>query len=593
MELVAAVGANERRCRVDSAYIELHFETDCATPSRPVSLAPLGHDVRLDAPAGIATGIAQVVQLSAAGPSLDLRPRRLRRLLRRDATPAGPVVARDAVPDEEQLSVEVPRSEEVNGSDVVKDVDAVVQRRLVPRRPPRHRRSVTLLPTRIASCSPSTSGATMSQPPPHRPQQPPSRRQLSRSIPPQRRPSTSRRRGSRRCACCVRPGPPRLCPRTRCSSRRVRGRSKQLRSSARGPSASSLSPNRRLRHARRDASCGGDSGSARRCRPDKSRFLSRRCRRWSRERRRRLTSLLGTRRLHWRPILASADDVASADAVTPADSANSPTAEHADGDGRTAADAPLVGASPLAPHGPQVTPTFENAPAAAPAPALELAAGATARPEQPTPAAVEVPAAPGRRAAPRRAMPEAPLVSSSPLVATHPIPKPLGSPGTPHPPRLSRRPLPSVSSVGAVSPSRVSASPGRTDPSRGRRRSPPSLPVPLVEPAAPTIARTPRGDAFSPVGLSAPDHWNVSGREGTTDYRRGGCAGRVGRVPRTGARRSRHERGADARAAAVATAHVRAAAFRSLPRIRVTDRPWRSPRRGSRPSLRWRVHALR
>ena len=97
-----------------------------------VSLAPLGHDVRLDAPAGIATGIAQVVQLSAAGPSLDLRPRRLRRLLRRDATPAGPVVARDAVPDEEQLSVEVPRSEEVNGSDVATDVDAVVERRLVP-----------------------------------------------------------------------------------------------------------------------------------------------------------------------------------------------------------------------------------------------------------------------------------------------------------------------------------------------------------------------------------------------------------------------------------------------------------------------------
>src|SRR5215210_7592024 len=57
-----------------------------ALPARrglDLSLAPLGHEVRLDAPAGIATGIARSVQLSAAGPPLDLRPGRLQRLLRR------------------------------------------------------------------------------------------------------------------------------------------------------------------------------------------------------------------------------------------------------------------------------------------------------------------------------------------------------------------------------------------------------------------------------------------------------------------------------------------------------------------------------
>src|SRR5919204_3059025 len=59
----------------------------------PVSLAPLGHDVRLQAPSGIATGIARAVRASTATrPPLDLRPRPrpLQRLLRRAAAIVAP-----------------------------------------------------------------------------------------------------------------------------------------------------------------------------------------------------------------------------------------------------------------------------------------------------------------------------------------------------------------------------------------------------------------------------------------------------------------------------------------------------------------------
>src|SRR6266540_691747 len=53
-------------------------------PSRAgtaLALSPLGHDVRLEAPTGIASGIARVVQATSGGRALDLRPRGRRKQL--------------------------------------------------------------------------------------------------------------------------------------------------------------------------------------------------------------------------------------------------------------------------------------------------------------------------------------------------------------------------------------------------------------------------------------------------------------------------------------------------------------------------------
>lgn len=87
-----------------------------------VALAPLGHDVRLEAPAGIASGIARAVRASTATRSpleLGPRPRPLQRLLRRAAAIVAPEAEAPPVTDVSRSASEEPDQEPAAPAEVL------------------------------------------------------------------------------------------------------------------------------------------------------------------------------------------------------------------------------------------------------------------------------------------------------------------------------------------------------------------------------------------------------------------------------------------------------------------------------------------